>query len=118
MEQSQKKVIKWIDVEHRQWKAEPEPGVLMRIEDMGKSFWFCLYYHDRHYDSFFIIPTAKTLEEAKEQCEKKYLQIKNVSQSDAITTPESKEDSVGLAIQEKKGRKTQYCCDITSDNSL
>lgn len=49
----------------------------LRVEQMDeKTFWWCVYVGDDTYDCWLSpIPRPKTLDDAKSQCENKYLEV-------------------------------------------
>lgn len=57
---------------------------MLRVEKMSdKQYWWCIYHGEDTYDCWHSkIPRPKTLDEAKKQCEDKYLEVLNKANAD------------------------------------
>lgn len=69
--------IKWIEISHDDWKAEPEPGVLLRAERMTRHWWwFAVTINDKTYNGGEKerLPTSE--ENAKLAAEELYNRLK------------------------------------------
>lgn len=56
--------------------SKPDKESVLKIEDMGKTFWWGIKYKEDSYDSFFG-KTAHSIDEAKTICEEMYHSLKS-----------------------------------------